>query len=142
MEPVQILLVEDNPADVCLTREAFRASNVDYELHVAADGIQALAALRGEAPHEKNLQPDLVLLDLNLPRKDGREVLAEIKSDPQLKRIPVVVLTTSRAEADVAHCYDLHANCFLSKPLEFDRFVTSVESLRDFWLCAATLPPR
>ena len=139
---VQILLVEDNPADVRLTTEAFCESNVRHRLHVASDGVEALAYLRREAPHEYASRPDLVILDLNLPRKDGREVLAEIKSDPALKRIPVLILTTSQAEADVVQCYDLHANCVLSKPLPFDRFVASVASLRDFWLSTATLPPR
>jgi CheY-like chemotaxis protein len=138
---VQILLVEDNPADVRLTAEAFRESQVEHSLHVAADGVEAMAYLRREAPHESAVRPDLVILDLNLPRKDGREVLAEIKSDPGLKRIPVLVLTTSQADADVAQCYDLHANCVLSKPLQFDRFLASVERLRDFWLGAVTLPP-
>ena len=138
---VQILLVEDNPADVRLTTEAFLESNVEHRMHVASDGVQALAYLRREAPHEQASKPDLVILDLNLPRKDGREVLAEIKSDPALKRIPVLILTTSQAEADVVQCYDLHANCVLSKPLPFDRFVASVASLRDFWLGAVTLPP-
>ena len=138
---VQILLVEDNPADVRLTTEAFRESNVDHRMHVACDGVEALAYLRREGPHQSADRPDLVILDLNLPRKDGREVLAEIKSDPRLKRIPVLVLTTSQADADVRQCYDLHANCVLSKPLQFDSFLASVERLRDFWLGAATLPP-
>ena len=138
---MQILLVEDNPADVRLTTEAFRESNVDHRMHVASDGVEALAYLRREGPHGSAERPDLVILDLNLPRKDGREVLAEIKSDPSLKRIPVLVLTTSQADADVRQCYDLHANCVLSKPLQFDSFLMSVERLRDFWLGAATLPP-
>ena len=141
LKTVHILVVEDNPADVRLTAEAFRETDVDHRLHVVNDGVQALAFLRHEPPYEAAVRPDLVLLDLNLPRKDGREVLGAIKTDPSLKRIPVVVLTTSRAEADLGQCYDLHANCVLSKPLHFDRFLKAIASLRDFWLSEVTLPP-
>lgn len=138
----EILLVEDNPGDVRLTTEALRESGVDHEVSAVCDGVEALAFLRREGRFPQAPRPDLVLLDLNLPRKDGREVLAEIKQDPRLRRIPVVVLTTSRAESDVARCYDLHANCVLTKPLEFEQFVRTIESLSNFWLSAATLPAR
>lgn len=141
-KPLEILLVEDNPADIRLTSEAFKDSNVRHHLHAVRDGVEALNYLRrigefGEAP-----RPDVVLLDLNLPRKDGREVLAEIKSDPALRRIPVVVLTTSQAERDLLQAYDLYANCYLIKPIEFDRFIAVIGHIRDFWLSAVTLPPR
>jgi two-component system, chemotaxis family, response regulator Rcp1 len=134
--PVEILLVEDNPGDVRLTIEALRESKVRNNLHVAVDGVDALQRLRSlDAP-----RPDLILLDLNLPKKDGREVLAEIKADPALKTIPVVILTTSRAEQDVLRSYELQANCYISKPVDLEQFITVVKSIEDFWLTIVTLP--
>jgi two-component system, chemotaxis family, response regulator Rcp1 len=139
---LEILLVEDNPADVRLTAEAFKDTDVHHSLHSVRDGVEAMAYLRKQNPFSHVPRPDVVLLDLNLPRKDGREVLAEIKADPDLRRIPVVVLTTSQADRDLAQAYDLHANCYITKPLEFDRFISVVGHIRDFWLSAVTLPPR
>ena len=136
--PIEILLVEDNPGDVRLTIEALRESKVHNNLHVARDGVEALAFLRREDPHA--IRPDLVLLDLNLPRKDGREVLADLKADPQLHTIPVVVLTTSRAEQDVLRTYELQANCYITKPVDLDQFITVVKSIENFWLTIVTLP--
>lgn len=138
--PVNILLVEDNPGDVRLTQEAFREGNIAVNLEVARDGVEAIAYLRKYAPFEKATTPDLILLDLNLPKRDGREVLAEIKVDPDLKRIPVVVLTTSNAEADIIKSYNLHVNCYLNKPVDFDRFFEIVQKIEDFWLTTAILP--
>ena len=137
--PVEILLVEDNPGDVRLTIEALRESKVRNHLSVARDGVEALAFLRREGGHAEAVRPDLILLDLNLPRKDGREVLAELKADPDLKTIPVVILTTSRAEQDVLRSYELQANCYISKPVDLDQF-TVVKSIEDFWLTIVTLP--
>jgi len=135
--PIEILLVEDNPADVRLTQEALREGKVKNNLSVARDGEEALAFLRREgAP-----RPDLILLDLNLPRRDGREVLKEIKDDPQLRMIPVVVLTTSAAESDILKSYSLHANCYITKPVDLDQFITVVKSIDDFWLTIVRLPP-
>ena len=134
--PIEILLVEDNPGDVRLTIEALRESKVRNNLQVATDGVMALERLRQQdAP-----RPDLILLDLNLPKKDGREVLAEIKADPALKTIPVVILTTSRAEQDVLRSYELQANCYISKPVDLEQFMTVVKSIEDFWLTIVTLP--
>lgn len=138
--PIEILLVEDSPGDVRLTREALLDAKIANNLHVAVDGDVALDFLRRRAPHENAPSPDLVLLDLNLPRKDGREVLAEIKSDPALKRIPVVVLTTSQAERDIVESYELHANCFVTKPVDFAQFMTVVRSIQDFWFTVVKLP--
>lgn len=138
--PVEILLVEDSPADVRLTIEALRDAKVRNNLHVAADGEEALAFLRREGPHADAVRPDLILLDLNLPKKDGREVLEEVKADPQLRRIPVVVLTTSEAEQDILRSYDLHANCYITKPVDLDQFITVVRSIEDFWLTIVKLP--
>lgn len=140
MRIAEILLVEDSPADVRLTREALSDARVVSNLHVAADGIEALRILRQEGEHRGAVRPDLVLLDLNLPRKDGREVLAEIKSDPDLSRIPVIVLTTSQAEEDILQAYQLHANAFVSKPVAFVDFLEAIRSLERFWLVVATLP--
>jgi CheY-like chemotaxis protein len=134
--PVEILLVEDNPGDVRLTIEALRDSTLDHRLSVARDGVEALAFLRREGA----IRPDLILLDLNLPRKDGREVLAELKADAALHTIPVVVLTTSRAELDVQNSYELQANCFITKPVDLMQFMTVVRSIEDFWLTIVTLP--
>ena len=139
--PVEILLVEDNPGDVRLTQEALKEGRVRNRLHVAGDGVEALAFLRREGRHASAPRPDLILLDLNLPKKDGREVLAEVKTDADLKRIPVVVLTTSEAEQDVLRSYDLHANCYITKPVDLEKFLGVVRSLEDFWLTIVRLPP-
>jgi two-component system, chemotaxis family, response regulator Rcp1 len=138
--PIDILLVEDNPGDVRLTREALSDANVRSRLTVAVDGVEALAALRRQGRFANAPRPDIILLDLNLPRKDGRAVLAEIKRDPDLRRIPVVVLTTSRAEEDIFRTYDLHANCYIAKPLDLEQFITVVKSIEDFWFTVARLP--
>jgi two-component system, chemotaxis family, response regulator Rcp1 len=138
--PIEILLVEDNPGDVRLAIEALRESKVRNNLHVARDGVEALEFLRREERHVDAPRPDLVLLDLNLPRKDGREVLAEIKADADLHTIPVVILTTSRAEQDVLRSYELQANCYITKPVDLDQFITVVKSIEDFWLTIVTLP--
>ena len=140
--PIEILLVEDNPGDVRLTIEALKEGKVRNSLSVARDGVEALAFLRREGPHARAARPDLILLDLNLPRKDGREVLAEIKDDTSLRRIPVVVLTTSRAEEDILRTYDLHANCYISKPVDLEQFISVVRSIDDFWLSVVRLPPK
>jgi CheY-like chemotaxis protein len=137
-----ILLVEDNPADVDLTRLALRDVPLMPRVHVAGDGVEALAFLRKEGPHGSAPRPDLILLDLNMPRMNGRELLAQIKGDPDLRRIPVVILTTSDAEADIVSSYDLHANCFLTKPGDLDEFDQVARSIEEFWLRLAKLPPR
>ena len=139
---VDILLVEDNPGDVRLTREALKEAKVRNELHVATDGVEALAFLRREGAYKKAVRPNLVLLDLNLPRKNGREVLAEMKEDPELRRIPVVILTTSQAEQDIIKAYDLHVNCYINKPVDLDQFLQVVKSIEDFWLTVVKLPPQ
>jgi CheY-like chemotaxis protein len=138
--PIEILLVEDNPGDVRLTVEGLNEGKVHNNLHVAKDGVEALAFLRRERDYSDAVRPDLILLDLNLPRKDGREVLAEIKADPDLKTIPVVVLTTSRAEQDVLQSYQLQANCYITKPVDLEQFIHVVKSIEDFWLTVVTLP--
>lgn len=140
--PAEILLVEDNPADIRLTQEVFAEIGLPHRVHVARDGEEALAMLRRQGPHAALPEPDLVLLDLNLPRKDGREVLAEAKSDPRLSHIPILVLSTSRAERDVLSCYRLHANCYLQKPVDFEAFATLIRGLEEFWLKRASLPSR
>ena len=140
--PVEILLVEDNPGDVRLSQEAWKEARIRNRLHVAEDGVEALAFLRREGRHAGAVRPHLILLDLNLPRKDGREVLADIKKDPKLKHIPVVILSTSKAEQDVLMTYELHANCYISKPLDMDQFVRVVRAIEEFWLATVTLPPR
>jgi two-component system, chemotaxis family, response regulator Rcp1 len=139
--PVEILLVEDNPGDVRLTREALKEGKVNNNLYVANDGVEALRFLRREDEHHGAVRPDLILLDLNLPRKDGREVLAEIKADPSLRLIPVVILTSSQAEQDIVRAYDLHANCYVSKPVDLDQFITVVKSIENFWFSIVKLPP-
>jgi chemotaxis family two-component system response regulator Rcp1 len=136
----EVLLVEDSPGDVRLTQEAFRDANQSIHLHVAADGVEALAFLRREGVHGNAPRPDLILLDLNLPKMDGRQVLAIIKADSKLKTIPTVVLTTSELEADVATSYALQVNCYLSKPAQWDAFAQLVKSVIDFWLTKAKLP--
>ncbi|MGA8808104.1 MAG: response regulator [Thermoanaerobaculia bacterium] len=137
---LEILLVEDSPGDVRLTREAFRDANETIHLHVATDGVEAMAFLRQEGVHANAPRPDFILLDLNLPRMDGREVLSLIKADDHLKTIPTVVLTTSVAEADIVKSYQLQANCYLSKPVQLDAFESLVKSINDFWLTKAKLP--
>jgi chemotaxis family two-component system response regulator Rcp1 len=138
--PVEILLVEDNPADVRLTREALKEGKVYNNLHWAKDGIEALEFRRREGRHAAAPRPDIILLDLNLPKKDGREVLQDIKKDDKLKRIPVVILTTSKAEEDVLKSYNLHANCYVTKPVDLEQFIVVVKSIDMFWLTVVTLP--
>jgi two-component system, chemotaxis family, response regulator Rcp1 len=142
VRPIDILLVEDSAADVRLTREELKEAKVLNHLHVARDGISALEFLRQQGPFAASPRPDLVLLDLNLPRKDGREVLAEMKNDASLKRIPVVVLTTSRAEEDIVRSYDLHANAYVTKPVDLTQFLNVIRSFEEFWLAVVTLPPK
>jgi CheY-like chemotaxis protein len=139
---IEILMVEDNPGDVRLTQEALRAAKMLNNLHVVEDGEAALDYLYQRGQYAMAARPDLVLLDLNLPKKDGREVLAVIKSDDMLKSIPVVVLTTSHAEADILRAYNLNANCYVTKPVDFKRFTEIVRTIEDFWLTVVTLPPR
>jgi two-component system, chemotaxis family, response regulator Rcp1 len=138
--PIQILLVEDDPGDVRLTREVLKDGRIDNTLNVVGGGVEAMAFLRHEGAYADAGPQDLVLLDLNLPKKDGREVLAEMKADPVLRRIPVIVLTTSSAERDILSAYDLHANCYITKPVDLDQFVTVVRSIEDFWLSIVKLP--
>jgi CheY-like chemotaxis protein len=138
--PVDILLVEDNPGDVRLTKELLKDSKIHNNLTVIDNGEDALLYLRREAKYRNATQPDLILLDLNLPRKNGSEVLASIKNDPELRRIPVVVLTSSKAEEDVVKTYDLHANCYISKPVGLEQFASVVKAIDDFWLTIVKLP--
>ena len=140
MNHVDILLVEDSPADVLITREAFAEFRVLNTLHVVEDGVEAIAFLKQAGKYASAPRPDLILLDLNLPRKNGREVLAEIKADPRSKSIPVVVLTTSYSEQDVLQAYDQHANCYIVKPVGFENFVEAMKSIRQFWFSVVTLP--
>jgi CheY-like chemotaxis protein len=140
--PIEILLVEDDPGNVLLTQEALGESKYPVIIHDVPDGVAAMAFLRREPPYSDVLRPDLVLLDLNLPKKDGREVLAEIKADPDLRRIPVVVLTTSGAEGDVLRSYDLHANAYVQKPLDMDQFVDVIQTFDEFFLSVVRLPQR
>jgi chemotaxis family two-component system response regulator Rcp1 len=137
---IEVLLVEDSPGDVRLTREALKDAKVHISLHVATDGIEAMAYLERTGTHINAPRPDLILLDLNLPRKDGREVLKEIKESPSLRIIPVVILTTSSSEADVLQSYHLHANCYISKPVDLDGFLKVVQSIDNFWLSVVKLP--
>ncbi|MEH2270175.1 MAG: response regulator [Nostoc sp.] len=139
--PIQVLLVEDNPGDAQLTRIALEDSKISIHLNVVEDGVEAMAFLRKQEKYAKAAHPDIILLDLNLPRKDGREVLAEIKGDENLKRIPVVVLTTSQAEEDILKAYNLCANCYITKPVDFDQFVKIVQSIENFWFAIVKLPP-
>lgn len=139
--PIEILLVEDSAGDVRLTQESLKESKVHNNLNVVPDGVEALAYLRGQGSYVEMPRPDLILLDLNLPKKDGREVLSEIKADPELKRIPVVILTTSRAEEDILKTYNLHANCYITKPVNLDQFIKVVRAIEDFWLTIVKLPP-
>jgi CheY-like chemotaxis protein len=140
--PIEVLLVEDDPGDVLMTREAFAEHKLGNRLNVVSDGAQALAYLRREGEFADAVRPDLVLLDLNLPRRDGREVLAEIKNDESLHQIPVVVLTTSQAEEDILRSYQLHANAYVTKPVDFDRFIAVVRQIDEFFVSVVKLPPR
>jgi CheY-like chemotaxis protein len=139
---LDVLLVEDSPGDVRLTQEAFREAGTRIHLHVAPDGVAAMAFLKRQGPHGNAPRPDFILLDLNLPKMDGREVLSHIKEDASLKTIPTIILTTSEAEADVLKSYQLHANCYLNKPVQLDAFETVVKTINEFWLTMAKLPPR
>jgi CheY-like chemotaxis protein len=140
--PIEVLLVEDDPGDVLMTQEAFEEHKVRNNLAVVNDGTEAIAYLRREGQYADVARPDLVLLDLNLPRRDGREVLAEIKSDPDLRQIPVVVLTTSQADEDIVRSYQLHANAYVTKPVDFDRFIAVVRQIDEFFVSVVKLPPR
>jgi CheY-like chemotaxis protein len=140
--PIEILLVEDSPSDVEFTVEALKEAKIRNHLSIAEDGVQAMEFLHRQGQFTQAPRPDLIMLDLNLPRKDGREVLAELKADDHLKMIPVVVLTTSRAEEDVLRAYQLHANCYITKPVDFQQFLSVVRSIESFWLFVVTLPPR
>jgi len=136
----EILLVEDNPGDVFLTQEALREGRLAHHLSVVEDGEEALKYLRGEGRYEGAQRPDIILLDLNLPKKDGRELLEDVKSDPSLRQIPIIVLTTSDAEQDIRRAYKLHANCYLTKPIHMDDFLKKIKSMEDFWLTVVRLP--
>ena len=140
IKPIEILLVEDNPGDADLAREALTDSKLNNNLFTVEDGVKAMDYLHKRGEYMDAVRPDLILLDLNLPRKDGREVLAEIKTHPDLKRIPVVILTTSRAEEDVLKTYNLHANCYITKPINLDQFIHVVQSIENFWLSIVVLP--
>lgn len=139
--PIEVLLVEDNPGDVQLTRIALEDSKMSVNLNVVEDGVEAIDYLQKKQKYADKPHPDLILLDLNLPKKDGREVLAQIKSDPVLKRIPIVVLTTSQAEEDILKAYNLNANCYITKPVDFDQFFKIVQSIEQFWFTIVKLPP-
>lgn len=139
---MRVLLVEDNPGDVRLTQEAFKVQESDIELKIAMDGMEALKFLKKEGEFANEATPDLILLDLNLPKRDGREVLTEIKTDENLRRIPVVILTTSNAEQDILKSYNLHVNCYINKPVDFDTFADIIQKIDEFWLKTAILPPQ
>jgi CheY-like chemotaxis protein len=141
-KPIEILLVEDSPSDARLTMEALDAGKVANKLTLVEDGVEAMAYLRRQGKYAKVARPDLIMLDLNLPRKDGREVLAQMKADPDLKVIPVIVLTTSRSDKDILQSYQLNANCYITKPVDFPRFIEVVRSIEQFWLTVVTLPGR
>lgn len=140
LRPVEILLVEDNPGDIVLTKEAFEEIKIANNLNVVEDGIEAMNFLKNEGKYKEGRKPDLIILDLNLPKKDGREVLAEIKESKKLKKIPVVVLTSSEAEEDILKSYDLHANCFISKPIDLEQFSKIVKTISEFWFTIVKLP--
>lgn len=140
MKRIEILLVEDNPGDIDLAREALESNKIINNLHVARDGEEAMCFLQKKAPFLEAPRPDLIILDLNLPKKDGREVLAEIKADDLLRTIPIVVLTSSKAEEDIVKSYNLHANCYITKPLDFHSFIDVVKAIKDFWLSIVELP--
>jgi CheY-like chemotaxis protein len=138
--PIEILLVEDSPSDAALTIEALEAGKIANKISHVEDGVEAMAYLRRQGRYSNASRPDLIMLDLNLPRKDGREVLKELKSDPALKMIPVIILTTSNSDKDVMQSYELHANCYITKPVDFKRFIDIVRSIENFWLTVVTLP--
>ncbi|MBI5374702.1 MAG: response regulator [Candidatus Schekmanbacteria bacterium] len=140
IKPIEILLVEDSPGDVRLTQECLREAKVNNRLSIVGDGVEAMAFLRNEGKYVNSPRPELILLDLNLPKKDGREVLSEIKGDANLKRIPVVVLTVSKSEEDILKTYDLHANCYITKPIDFAQFLNVVKCIEEFWLTVVKLP--
>jgi two-component system response regulator len=140
-QPIEILLVEDSPTDILITREAFEDAKLLNTLHVVEDGVKALEFLRRQGSYASSPRPDLILLDLNLPRKNGREVLAEIKEDAELRSIPIIILTTSSADEDILRAYDLHANCYVIKPVGFDNFFKAVQSIQNFWFSVVVLPP-
>ena len=140
--PIEILLVEDNPGDIRLTQEALKESKLMNHLSIVHDGVEGLAYLRRQGPYAQAAAPDLVLLDLNLPKKDGREVLRDMKNDSDLRRIPVVVLTTSKAEEDIVRSYENHANCYIHKPVDFSQFMAVVQKIEDFWFTIVKLPPK
>ena len=140
--PIDILLVEDNPGDVRLTREALKDAKVLNEIYVARDGVEAMQFVHNEGSFANAPMPDIILLDLNLPKKDGREVLAEIKKDPKLRHIPIVILTTSKADEDIIRTYDLHANAYITKPVDLNRFVEIMHALEQFWFTIVKLPPK
>lgn len=142
VETIDILLVEDNPGDVRLTKEALKDAKMLNDVHVVQDGVEAMAFLHREGKYASAPMPDLILLDLNLPRKDGREVLCEIKEDPRLKRIPVVILTTSKADEDIIRTYNLHANAYITKPVDLNRFIEIIHTLEEFWFSIVKLPPK
>jgi two-component system, chemotaxis family, response regulator Rcp1 len=141
LQPINILLVEDNPGDARLTMEALKEGKFHNQLAHVTDGVEALAYLRKQGKYQGAIRPDLILLDLNMPRKDGRETLEEVKSDPDLRRIPVVILTTSKAEEDIFRSYDLHANCYITKPVKLAQFFDVVRNVEDFWMTIVRLPP-
>jgi two-component system, chemotaxis family, response regulator Rcp1 len=138
--PVEILLIEDSPSDAALTIEALAAGKIANNLHHAEDGVEAMNYLRRQGKYKNSTRPQLIMLDLNLPRKDGREVLKELKDDPDLKLIPIIVLTTSRSDEDILRSYQLNANCYITKPVDFQKFVEVVKSIENFWLTVVTLP--
>ncbi|MBF0479129.1 MAG: response regulator [Candidatus Omnitrophica bacterium] len=142
IQPIEILLVEDNPADVRLTTEALKEEKIFNNLNVVTDGVEAVAYLKKEGRYAQAVRPDLILLDLNLPKKDGREVLKEIKNDEKLKAIPVVVLTVSKAEEDIIKTYNLHANCYITKPVDLEQFVKVAKTIQEFWFTIVKLPPK
>ena len=141
IKPIEILLIEDNPGDVRLVKEALRTAKTPSRIRVAEDGFQAIEILLRQGEYARDPLPDIIILDLNLPRKDGREVLKEIKNDPVLRRIPVIIFTTSRAEPDILWAYDMHANCYITKPVDFQQFLTVIRAIESFWLNTVRLPP-
>ncbi|MFZ0035472.1 MAG: response regulator [Sedimentisphaerales bacterium] len=141
-KPIEILLVEDSPSDTTLTIEALKAGKVSNRLNYVEDGVEAMAYLKRQGKYKNATRPDLIILDLNLPRKDGREVLAELKNDPALRIIPIIVLTTSHSDQDILRSYELNANCYITKPVDFEHFIVVVKSIENFWLSIVTLPPK
>jgi len=139
--PIEVLMVEDNPGDARLTMEALKEAKISNRIHHVEDGVEAMEFLHKQGKYTDAVRPDIILLDLNMPRKDGREVLEEIKTDPDLKRIPVVIMTISQAEEDIIRSYNLYANCYITKPIDLDQFIKVVKSIEDFWLTVVKLPP-